>query len=192
VLLCATALFLSASAARPSADQRKNVRFEHVSLEEGLSQAFVASTLQDRDGFMWFGTQEGLNRYDGYDFKIFSYDPEDPTSLSNNFVKTIYEDRNEVIWVGTDGGGVNLYNPLTESFDSFRHDPEDPDSLASDTIWAICQDGMDTIWVGTDGGLHEWQPEAEIPCAARPHPPGLLASTDPRLIRCRGRTTCGR
>ncbi len=152
VLLCATALFLSASAARPSADQRKNVRFEHVSLEEGLSQAFVASTLQDRDGFMWFGTQEGLNRYDGYDFKIFSYDPEDPTSLSNNFVKTIYEDRNGVIWVGTDGGGVNLYNPLTESFDSFRHDPEDATSLSHDRVRAITEDRHGRLWMATDGG----------------------------------------
>ena len=118
-------------------DHRKNVRFEHISLEDGLSQAFVACTLQDRDGFMWFGTQEGLNRYDGYTFKVFSYDPEDPKSLSNNFVKTIYQDSMGMIWVGTDGGGLNLYDPLTESFEAFRHDPDDPSSLSHDRVRAI-------------------------------------------------------
>jgi PAS domain S-box-containing protein len=133
-------------------DHRKNVRFEHISLEDGLSQAFVACTLQDRDGFMWFGTQEGLNRYDGYTFKVFSYDPEDPKSLSNNFVKTIYQDSMGMIWVGTDGGGLNLYDPLTESFEAFRHDPDDPSSLSHDRVRAIVEDESGRLWMGTDGG----------------------------------------
>ena len=140
VILWTLTALLCAPLQAQSSDHRKNVRFEHISLEDGLSQAFVACTLQDRDGFMWFGTQEGLNRYDGYTFKVFSYDPEDPNSLSNNFVKAIYQDRDGMIWVGTDGGGLNLYDPLTESFTVFRNDPEDPRSLSHDRVRAIVED----------------------------------------------------
>ncbi|MGB5161417.1 MAG: two-component regulator propeller domain-containing protein [Thermoanaerobaculia bacterium] len=178
VICWAITLCLVASSARPSSalsesDHRKNVRFEHVSLEDGLSQAFVACTLQDRDGFMWFGTQEGLNRYDGYDFKVFSYDPEDPTSLSNNFVKTIYEDRNGLIWVGTDGGGVNRYNPLTESFKSFRHDPDDSTSLSHDRVRAITEDAHGRLWMATDGGgLNRFNRKTETFTSYRHDPDG--------------------
>ena len=96
-------LTLMAPVVTLSAAEQPNLRFQHLSVEEGLSQASVNTVLQDRNGFMWFGTQEGLNRYDGYRFTTFAFNPADPTSLANDSVKDILEDRSGVLWVGTEG-----------------------------------------------------------------------------------------
>src|ERR1700684_1168128 len=82
-------------------------KFCHFGTEGGLSQSNVTCILRDKQGFMWFGTRDGLNRYDGYDFDVYKNVPEDSLSLSSNFVTSIMEDRNGDIWVGTWGGGVN-------------------------------------------------------------------------------------
>src|SRR5512145_2626690 len=76
-------------------------RFEQLSRDDGLSQGSVRSILRDHRGFMWFGTDDGLNKYDGYHFVTFKRDPEDPGSLSDNYVRILYEDRARVLWVGT-------------------------------------------------------------------------------------------
>ena len=88
----------------------EQVRFERISLEQGLSQNSVVSILQDRQGFMWFGTQDGLNRYDGYRFRVFKHDPDNPVSLGNNYIQTLYEDRDGVLWIGTRGGILHKFN----------------------------------------------------------------------------------
>ena len=89
----------------------RNVRFQRISSQHGLSQAFAICGFQDRQGFMWFGTQEGLNRYDGYDFVAFTADADDPGSLSHGSIKAIAEDDGGVMWIGTDGGGLNRFPP---------------------------------------------------------------------------------
>jgi hypothetical protein len=99
--------------------QETGVRFEHISLEEGLSQSVVTNILQDEKGFLWFGTQDGLNRFDGYEFKIFKFDPEDPFSISHNFIISMVEDPSGVIWFGTNGGAsTNTIQKLGSSLDT--------------------------------------------------------------------------
>ena len=119
---------------------------------DGLSQNAVNAIAQDRTGYIWIGTQEGLNRYNGYEFSIYEHASSDPKTLSNSWVWDLLVDRSGTIWVGTDGGGLNRYDAATDTFDHFRHDPNDAGSLSSDRVRAIAQDRDGALWVGTDGG----------------------------------------
>lgn len=82
----------------------QNLRFERISIEQGLSHSTVYCIFQDSKGFMWFGTRDGLNKYDGYTFTVYKHDPTDPHSLSHNQVMTIFEDSNGILWVGSKSG----------------------------------------------------------------------------------------
>ena len=130
----------------------KNLRFQRISVGDGLSQAAVNVILQDRRGFMWFGTQEGLNRFDGNDFITFQHDPADPTSLSHDSVRAIVEDSDGVLWVGTDNGGLARFDETAQSFTHFRHDPTNSNSLGSDRVRALHLGADGILWIGTDGG----------------------------------------
>ena len=103
--------------------------------------------MQDRAGFMWFGTNNGLNRYDGYNIVAYRNDPANPHSLSGNFVEDLYEDRSGTLWVGT-RSGLNAFDRRTERFTRYRHDPADPHSLSDNTVIAIYEDRV--------GGLLDW------------------------------------
>jgi two-component system sensor histidine kinase ChiS len=126
-------------------------RFERISIEQGLSQVTIYCILQDSRGLMWFGTEDGLNRYDGYNFTIYKRDPADLHSLSANTIRVIYEDAAGMLWIGTDGGGLSRFDHRIEQFTQYRHDPDNPDSLSSDTVTAIYADASGMLWVGTDG-----------------------------------------
>src|SRR5579871_3330874 len=104
------AMSLSASA------QIEGLKLRHIGTELGLSQTNVTCILQDSRGFMWFGTRDGLNRYDGYNFTIYKNTEDDKHSLSNNFVTALLEDRNGDIWVGTWGGGVDRFDRNSRQF----------------------------------------------------------------------------
>ena len=93
--------------------------FKHYQTENGLSHNAVFASLQDRNGFLWFGTMDGLNRFDGYNFKVFRRLPNDPTSIGNNNIRCLTEDKNGKIWVGTNEG-LFIYDPMTESFQQFK------------------------------------------------------------------------
>jgi signal transduction histidine kinase/ligand-binding sensor domain-containing protein/CheY-like chemotaxis protein len=121
-------------------------------MEDGLSQAAVNVILQDNKGFMWFGTQEGLNRYDGYSFKVFLNNPENPSSLSHDVIHALFEDRSGILWIGTDGGGLNRFDPSDETFTHFVNEPDDAESLGSDRVRCVFEDSTGTLWIGTDGG----------------------------------------
>ncbi len=114
---------------------------------------------QDHQGFLWFATLDGLNRYDGYNFKIFRNDPDDRNSLSNNNLWSLLADRSGVLWVGTTGGGLDRFDPRSERFTHHRHDASDPQSLSHNTVWAIHEDRSGAIWVGTGGGLNRLDPQ---------------------------------
>ena len=141
-------------------DEPRNLRFQRYSLEDGLSQVFITSIAQDAQGFIWAGTQEGLNRFDGYEFVAFSHDPEDPTSISHNLIKAILVDDKGFIWVATDGGGLNRFDPSTATFRRYQNDPADSSSLSHDRVRIVHQDRHGQLWVGTDGGgLNQLDPE---------------------------------
>ncbi len=92
----------------PSLFAQSDVIFNHLTIEDGLSQSSVTCILQDKSGFMWFGTQDGLNRYDGYNFKMFKIIPDDSSSLTSNFIFSIIEDQSGTLHVETQGGDYHL------------------------------------------------------------------------------------
>ena len=130
-----------------------DVKFDQLTLEQGLSQSTVRAILQDSQGFMWFGTLDGLNRYDGYSFKVFKHDSADPSSLSDNTIATLFEDRSGTLWIGTESGGLNRFERDTETFSHYRNDSEDPTTISSDTVRAIVEDKAGGLWLGTLNGL---------------------------------------
>ena len=119
---------------------RSSVVFEHLTIEDGLSQNAGLALLQDSQGFIWIGTQDGLNRYDGYDFKIFKRDSEDLNSISYNSIIALHEDKNRFLWIGTWGGGLNRYDPKTNQFTSYLPNPENQNSISDVTIPALAED----------------------------------------------------
>jgi signal transduction histidine kinase/CheY-like chemotaxis protein/ligand-binding sensor domain-containing protein len=154
--LCrALALAAACALAAPTSsggERKRTIPFARLSMEDGLSQSAINTILQDDKGFMWFGTQEGLNRYDGYTFKVFLNDPEDPDSLSSDVIHALHQDRSGILWVGTDGGGLNRYDPTNGTFTRFVNDPSNPVSLSSDRVRCVYQDSTGDLWIGTDGG----------------------------------------
>lgn len=130
----------------------KNIRFDQISLEEGLSQSVVNAILQDRKGFLWVGTDDGLNRYDGYSFTVFKPDTDDPTSLSDRSITAIVEDPNGNLWIGTRQGGLNRYDPLTGIFTPYLHNDADKNTVASNLVYSLWADSAG-LWIGTDNGL---------------------------------------
>ncbi len=140
---------------------RNDIQFGHISVEDGLSQNAVNCIFQDSKGFMWFGTKDGLNKYDGYSFGIYHHDPFDPKTLSDNWVNCISEDRKGNLWIGTKKG-INRFNRQTEQFTRFIHNPDIPQGLGNDIINSINVDKEEAIWVGTNGGLDRFDPATEI------------------------------
>ncbi|MBI9043814.1 MAG: hypothetical protein JEZ06_04970 [Anaerolineaceae bacterium] len=137
------------------------IYFREISVEQGLSQSVVACIIQDSRGFIWIGTEDGLNRFDGYEFKIYKHDPDDKRSISNNFIYDIYEDSSGMIWIATEMG-LNLFDPREEVFIRYLHDAEIKDSLSHNRVSKILESKNGTIWVGTNGGgLNRFEPQTE-------------------------------
>jgi len=127
-----------------------DIQFEYLTVEDGLSSSIAKCIVQDSSGFIWIGTDNGLNRYDGYEFIQIKHIPFDTTSLSDNFIKTLCVDRFGYLWIGTSSGGLNRYDPRTESFLIFRHNPYNPSCITSDEITTLCPDMKGNLWIGTD------------------------------------------
>ena len=137
------------------------LRFDQFSLKEGLSQASVLDILQDRQGFMWFATQDGLNRFDGYDFKVYRRDLSDPQSLSENYVNNIFQDSSGYLWLTT-RNGLNRFDPKTNTFQRFMFDIADPNSISADWTFGTNEDHYGHIWVGTyESGLNLYDPNTK-------------------------------
>ncbi len=154
----ALAAFLCAvpGASSGAGAQLEAVVFARLSIEQGLSQSIVECILQDSKGFMWFGTQDGLNKFDGYKFTVLRQDPANPNSLNGNWVLSLCEDRSGLIWIGLFNGGLNSFDPATDRFTSYRAAAGDPRSLSHDLVRTIYEDSRGTLWVGTDGGLNRF------------------------------------
>ncbi|MCL6493599.1 MAG: hypothetical protein K6T54_02340 [Ignavibacterium sp.] len=145
----------------------QDYKFTQLKIEDGLSQSTVYSIIQDKKGFMWFGTGNGLNKYDGYKFTIYLNDPSDTTSISDDGITTLFEDVNGTIWIGTVAGNVNRFNRKDETFtynnissftgelnlpvESYYDYPISFSRNLSQTITAICEDVNHNLWIGTWG-----------------------------------------
>jgi len=145
----------------PKISVGQSLRFERISLEQGLSQSTVFSIIQDSQGFMWFGTEDGLNKYDGYNFTVYKNDPDNPKSLSGNWVGKILEDDSGMLWIGTSDKGLSRYDRDLDQFTGFRHVTGDPSSLSNDEIKSIFQSTDGTLWIGTGGGLNQFDEQNE-------------------------------
>ncbi len=129
------------------------LKFDRISLDEGLSQSSVRAIIQDYKGFIWFSTQDGLNRYDGYNFVVYKHDPDKSGSLRSNFSVALLEDRDSTLWVGTTEG-LHRYDRATDNFTVFRTNPDNKNSLSNNLVWCFEEDRAGNIWVGTDDGLN--------------------------------------
>jgi signal transduction histidine kinase/ligand-binding sensor domain-containing protein len=167
--------------AKPRLSQ--DTTFTHITTEQGLSDSRVQAIVQDRAGFIWFGTNNGLNRYDGYDVVAYRHDTTNPHSLSGNFVEDLYEDRSGTLWVGT-RSGLNAFDRRTKRFTRYRHDPADPRSLSDNTVIAIYEDRSGILWLGTASGLNRFDRATETFTAYRHDPanPRSLSHNTVRVI----------
>ena len=135
--------------------QKQQLRFERIGTAQGLSHSNATCILQDNRGFMWFGTPDGLNRYDGYEFSVYRNDPKVPVSLSDGHIKSIFKDPEGTIWIGTSEGGLNRLDREKDRFRNYRNDPQDPASISDNSISGITGDSHGDLWVGTRfGGLN--------------------------------------
>jgi len=132
-----------------SVAQQSNIKFRHLTIKDGLSQSDVVAIIQDSKGLMWFGTQDGLNLYNGFDFQVFSHDLSNSNSISNNFIHAILEDKNGLIWLATDNG-LNVFNTGSYNFISILNPHKS--SKEKYQVWALEEDEQ-YIWVGTDKEL---------------------------------------
>jgi two-component system sensor histidine kinase/response regulator len=135
-------------------------KIEKLSVYSRLANPQIYSVAKDHQGFLWFGTADGLKRYDGYQFISFQHDATQTASLSSNNVGVMLHDSQSRLWVGTWGGGLNLYQPASQTFQHFRHNAQAENSIGADKIQSLFESASGDIWVGTNGGgLNLYQPE---------------------------------
>ncbi|QHT71654.1 response regulator [Rhodocytophaga rosea] len=137
--------------------QNQDIKFDHITSEQGLSHGTVYSIIQDKEGFMWFGTRDGLNKYNGYDFVVYDHDPDKPGSISDNLIRSIYEDRSGKLWIATKNG-LNVFDKSTETFKVFVHDTTNQYSISDNDIQYVYQDRAGLMWIGTTRGLNKYDP----------------------------------
>jgi len=130
----------------------RSLRFERIGIEDGLSHSAVWKILQDSEGYMWFGTQDGLNRYDGYNFAVYRHDPNDPQSLRDDYVSSMYEDRSGVLWIGTQQGWLEKYDREQDRFTPYH---------IGSWITSLYEDRSGLLWIGAQAGLYRFDREAE-------------------------------
>lgn len=139
--------------------QNQQLHFDHLGTDRGLSDLNPTCILQDSRGFIWIGTANGLNRYDGYKFKVFKNDRKDTASISNNYIKDIAEDKNGNIWVATVGGGLNMFDRRADRFYHYLHNDKNESSLSDNFINKIAFDNSGKLWVATElDGLNLFDP----------------------------------
>jgi signal transduction histidine kinase/ligand-binding sensor domain-containing protein len=129
-------------------------RFERITTEDGLSHNNVNSILQDSQGFMWFGTIDGLNRYDGYSFTVYRHEQDNPNSLREDFIVSLYEDRAGILWVGTRGGWLEKYDRQTEQFTHYK-----VSDIPRSSVLAMLEDHLDAFWIQV---CYSWDSSADL------------------------------
>ena len=153
VRVCILLAFFSFQIQRASA-QKTKVQFSHITNIDGLSQSTVQAIVKDKYGYLWFGTQDGLNKYDGYKFTVYRHQPGNPKSLRKNHIMSLYEDRRGNLWVGTLNGGLSLYDRDNDCFINYKEEPNNPEKISHPVITSIYEDKQGNFWVGTYWNLN--------------------------------------
>ncbi|HEY0489685.1 MAG TPA: two-component regulator propeller domain-containing protein [Telluria sp.] len=151
-LIAAFALFCMLVPASQAVAPTRTLRFEHLSVEQGLAQESVLAIVQDRDGFMWFGSQAGLSRFDGYRVVVYRHEIGNAKSLVNNWIRVLHVDARGDLWIGTDGG-IDRYDAATNSFTHYVPQEAVRRGNGNRHIRAITDDGAGGLWIATSDGL---------------------------------------
>ncbi len=154
-ILLVTVTFLVISTFTFVNAQNNTILFNSLSSHNKLSQNTVNAILEDKTGFLWFGTEDGLNMYDGYRYRVFKQEKSNAHSISNNIIWTLYEDKDSALWIGT-FNGLNYYNRETGIFTSYLHNPDDSNSISNNHILSITEDHLGDLWIGTNNGLNRF------------------------------------
>jgi ligand-binding sensor domain-containing protein/signal transduction histidine kinase len=150
LILIVSLLFLTSA---DIVETGNNIRFQRITISEGLSLSSVYCIFQDSKGFMWFGTEDGLNKYDGKNFKVYRPVPSDKNSLTYRWIEHILEDNSGNLWFGS-RNGLSYFNPRKELFVQYIHDPDILTSISNDTITKLFLDNNNLVWIGTLNGLN--------------------------------------
>jgi signal transduction histidine kinase/ligand-binding sensor domain-containing protein/ActR/RegA family two-component response regulator len=140
------------------------IRFDHLSVEQGLSQSVLRDILQDHQGFLWFATQDGLNLYDGYRITVFVHEPDNDNSLPSNYITSLAETtgaRGATLWIGT-SNGLAEYDAAHDRFTRHFHRPDDANSLSHSYVQTLLVDRAGVVWIGTTEGLSRLDPESGV------------------------------
>lgn len=183
-LLLALAFALAPHASQSQALSRVR-RFELVDAHDGLASLAIQALQQDRHGFMWIGTQDGLHRYDGHRARLYVQHPQRRDALGGNFIAALLLDSAGSLWVGTDGGGVSRYEEATDSFLTYRHDPQRSDSLSNDYVVSMAEGLPGEIWITLrDAGINILDSRTGLVQRGVLDPAGrLLAHSDATALR---------
>jgi len=134
----------------------ETIRFENLSENDGLSNNQVQTILQDQNGFLWFGTQNGLNKYNGYEFTVYQQTINDPASIASNHITALFEDSQGILWIGTDIGLERL-DPRTGIFSHYQHNADNNKGFNGTRVLSITEDHDGNLWIGTNnGGLNRF------------------------------------
>lgn len=177
ILLLATSFFVNA--------QVQKLDRTHTPAETNLSESTVTYILQDQQGFMWFVSEKGLSRFDGYDFKLYSHDPSDPHSLNAGTIQEVYEDKKNILWVIIAGKGLDRLNRMTGHFKHYQHTADNINSLSSNEITQVFEDRNATLWFVSAGqGVNRYDRTQDCFIRYRHDPadPHSLSGDDVTLI----------
>ena len=157
-------LFIVGSVPLP-AKPPKTISFDNIGVKEGLSNPVVYDIEQGEKGFLWIATANGLNRYDGYEFRHYLPDKNEPLSrktISNEVIIDLLVDREGTLWLGSPAGGLSSYDFETDLFTHYIHDPGDPFSISNNSVYALSEDSRGRIWIATDGGLNSYKKDEGV------------------------------
>ena len=139
-----------------------DLKFKQITVSDGLSSGLINCFLQDSRGFIWIGTEDGLNRFDGCDITTYHHISFKENTIAGNTVRALCEDRNHNLWIGLKGNGLCRFDLLTEQFHTYVHDPNDVYSLNYNDVSGVAEDAEGRIWVSVDRGtLDRFDPETE-------------------------------
>ena len=166
----------------------QDLKFHHITSDEGYGFGNTWAIMEDSEGFMWFATEDGLIKYDGYNFTIYRNDKLDSSSISSNFSMVLLEDRYNQVWIGTFGGGLNLYDRKTDTFRSFMYDSEHSFSLPHNRVKTLLESQDGNIWIGTEGAgvvLLDPNPEKLQDVKFKPFVHPQINTKDPNILMIR-------
>ncbi len=161
--------------------QTKKLVFKHVTMEHGLPSGKIHVITQTRDGVMWFGTREGMVKYDNGAITVLKPAATDPTGSSANDIRAIFEDRSGIVWIGTFGAGLYRYDRVSGKLKQFKSEPGNANSLSDDRVMSILEDRNGILWIGTVNGLNTFDRTNFVFSVLRHEPDNPMSLSESRV-----------